>query len=860
MQLLEEIWPRAKRSITIGSHQYQTINLGSYESSEMDGIDNKYLPGPYGGYLLKFHCGSANVFHIIRNDGRSHSHSAYSSAIADLPRSGKYATDARNAFWCNNGYVGILDYKGGVTIVTMTGEKVAYYPLDIEIERVACDYPFPDGIAFYTEDNANNYNFYVFTYSSKVSERICPSGKLVQPALAVAYHDGKGFAAFIDKTLGLINSQPENDEYVTYINKFEFLPHSLQLSPHGSLIACYDDNRLFVRSAKSTDFFPPFTLKDRIGDIAFLDESTISFIAKMEGDMTKVYTFQLEQKSTAQPVELFTNCKISHLIQDYESVRFYKSYYSDSDKMNYYELHIITPLSEKIETLLKKPYVDRIELLIQAKHDFDKEDIECYKILEELRGKNQAKKKYSNDDHDELIDLITVIIDAAPHILDISNSQSLLSLAAFGKYFATNFPHEIFADCIKKMRILYNLRKCESFVTVDSDFDNIEMTDFLSYIVQLEKYELAEQISRIFNLNRSIIAENWAISMFSKFRYQSDSDSIQCLNIIVDNVLSRFEGIDLLRVARMGIFYGVDVNIIRKIIGLIGDPQVRMNFILNNKSIFQNSDEAALSDLISSKDGNAIISYICIQRMTNNAGVKSLLKSPILQELYSIFKSQEYLPGKPLGYTYVMEVDNYPAIKKFQSELVFGYRKYDVGFGLEVEHLNAARNLIGPGIWGTNTQYQIKLIEQMSQMGWAPQRRPNGDDMWKPKPTGSARKAMELAVSNGNEAVFKYIANMYEVSKVTQCWIKLTVYARERKWNELQNWTKKSQALEWETFAEVCAENGNMELAIAYIERISNNDRKIDALISFKQYDKALAIAKSSKNTQKVNMIMQMMS
>ena len=385
------------------------------------------------------------------------------------------------------------------------------------------------------------------------------------------------------------------------------------------------------------------------------------------------------------------------------------------------------------------------------------------------------------------------------------------------------------------------------------------MTDFLSYIVQLEKYELAEQIARMYNLNRSIIAENWAINMFSKLRYQTDSESLKSLDIIVDKVLARFEGIDFLRVANMGILYGVDVNIVRKIIGLIGDPQVRMNFILNNKSIFLDSNEAALNDLINSKDGNAIISYICIQRLTNNAGVKSLLKSPILQELYSIFKSQEYIMDEKPGYTRVMNVENYPAIKKFQLELIYGYRTYNKGFGLDTQHLNTARGLIGNGLWGTHTQYQIKLIDQMTQIGWTPDQRPPNNVMWRPKPACSARKVMENAVRAGNETVFKNIANMYEISKATQCWIKLTVYAKDRKWSELQNWAKRSQSLEWETFAEVCAENGNMELAATFIEKISNNERKIDAFISFRMYDKALAIAKSTKNSQKVNMIMELM-
>ncbi|KAK8866302.1 hypothetical protein M9Y10_009262 [Tritrichomonas musculus] len=863
MQFLDDTWPKAKRSYTIGNHQYQTINLGSYDSDEMDDLDNKYLPGPYGGYLLKFNTGSLNVFRIIRNDGKLHAHSAYTAAMSKIPQTGKYATSARNAFWCNNGYIGILDYKGGITIVTMNGEWVAYYPLDTEIERVACDYPFPDGIAFFTEGpsySPNSYNFYVFTYASHTSERLCPSDKFKQSAAAVAYYDGKGFVAFSDNTLGFVNPQSENGEYVTFINKFDFLPHTLQISPHGSLIACYDDLNLFVRSAKSSDFLQPVTLKNKIGDVAFLDEFTVSFIAQTANNQTCVHTFQIDKKGIDIQVDLFTNCRISHLIQNYESVRFYKTYYSQDDKINYSDLNIITPLSEKIDTLSKPPYNEKVGHLIEAKQLFDKDDIGCYKIIEELRGKDQKKKKkkYNDDDHDELVDIITVIIDAAPHILEISNAQSLLSYGAFGKYFAQDFPHETFAECVRKMRILYNLRKCESFVTVESDFDNIEMTDFLSYIVQLEKYELAEQIARMFNLNRSIIAENWAINMFSRFG-QSDPDKPLCFKVIVDDVLSRFDGIDFLRVARMAIYYNVDVNIIKKIIGLIGDPQIRMNFILNNNMIFQGTNDAQ-DDVISSKDGNAIISYLCIQRIINNTVVRSLLKSPILQELYSAFKSQEYPPDpKPPGYKKVMEIENYPSIKKFQLELIYGYRSYGSGFGLDVEHLNSARSLVGPGLWATHTNLQTKLIDQMTAIGWHPEPRPKNNIMWRPKPACSARKAMENAVFYRNEAAFKNIANMYEVSKTTQCWIKLYVLAREKRWDELAQWAKKSQALEWDTFAEVCAEHGNMELASAFIEKISNNERKIDTFIQFKMLDKALAVAKSTKNTQKISMIMQMM-
>ncbi|OHS94137.1 hypothetical protein TRFO_39692 [Tritrichomonas foetus] len=831
--MLEEIWPKSRRSIEIGNRKYQTAALYSYDTYEMDNTDTRFLPGPCGGYLIKFRAqGSQSFVDIYANNGTEHDRTSCISCTSSTN------VDIRNAFWCNNGFVGLLDYKGGVSIMTLSGEKVAYYPLKIDIDRVAADYPFNGGIAFYTE---GPYNFYIFEYTSQTSYPLCPEGKFDKSATGVAYGDGKGFVAFVDNTLAIVT-----DSEVQLINKFDFTPYVLILSPHNNLLAARDDFNLYVRSTTSNSAFPPICSKYPIGDVAFLDETTVSFVVKLEGKPT-VLTFQQGQQVS---VEFFqSKCRVSHLIQDFETVRVYRTALEDGNEFT--ELYLVTPVHDSINTLLSKPWVDRLELLLQSQRYFEQENIDSYKILEDLRGKDK--------DHDELKELVTLIMDAAPHILDTPVAEILMKNAAFGKYRLKGFNHDEFAKTIKEMQMLYNLRKHEGFVTTETDFEIFEKADFLSILVQLKKYELAEIIAQKFHLNRSIIAENWAIDMFNKYRKQVDSDSSQYSTKIL-RILQRFDQVDFLRVAEMAILYGLSEFDIRKMIACISDPQVRMNFIMKNHSIYKGTDDA-LNDVIKSKDGDAIISYLCIKRDLLPSTFGPLLASnPVLQEHYSAFKSQQYAPpNKQQGYQKVLSIESYHPIKKFQLELTHGCRA--TGYGLGREQLNVAKRYLGggPNIWSQCVDNQLALITEMENLGWSPPRRPDNDPTWRPPPTRSARFCMEKAVLDGKEAVFKKIAKQFKVSDATQCWIKMRTYAKTNRWDDLLAMSRKSQPVEWEDFVDLCAEFGNADATLTFIDKISNTEKKIDLLVFHKFYQKAAEVAKNSKNMQRYNEILSMM-
>ena len=821
---MEEVWPRQRRSFDIGNRDFQLLNLGSYDMYELNNVDNKFIPGPCGGYLLRFRPGSPSFMDIYKNDGYPHH--------ASLSCRESY----RNAFWCNNGYIGLLDFNGNVTIVSIASgecEEIARYPLKDSVERVAADYPFNGGIAFYTEP----YNFYVFEYSAQAAYLLCDDGKLTKPACAVAYGDGKGFVAFTDQTLAMIQ---DND--VQLISRLDFSPYILQLSPHGTMLAARDDYCILVRSTTSNLQFSPIRVKEALGDMAFLDEMTLSFIVKL-ANKPVTFTFQQGQQ---QIVDFFqSNANISHLIQDYESVRVYRTSTLD-DGQQVSELYLMTPVHDSIHTLLGNQYFDRINNLLQAKKYFDSENIDSYKILEELKGKDK--------EHDELSELVHVIIDAAPHILDVSAVEKLLEVAAFGKYLASDFKHEDFANCINETRLLFNLRRHEGFVTTETDFDTIDKSDFLSIMAQMQKYEVAEYVAQKYNLNKSVIAENWAVDVFSKHRPDPEYYSYPP---IVIKKLSTFDQINWLRIANIANKNNLSENDIRKMISCINDPQVRMDFIMSHINIYRNDDDA-LRDVLKSRDGDAIVSFLCISREKNPTKFVQYIKSePILQEHYSSFKSQEIKPSeKYYGYKKVLDIDTYSPYRKFQLELIHGSR----GFGLnENDEVNTARKYLGgSNIWSQCCDNQIHLIHSMVALGWQPQKQPPNEPMWRPNPSRPPRFVMERAVLEKKEDIFKKLAKTYKLSDSMQCFIRVRALAKNGRWDDLKLLTKKSQPVDWEDIAEICVENGNKEIALDFLEKMSNSDKKVDALVQFQFYQRAAEVAKSIKNMQRYNEILNM--
>lgn len=854
MDILDTVWPKSERGVNIGSHMFQIAELSSFDGYEFKQPYSEYIPGPYGGYLLKFSCGTNAFVSIYQNDGMQVFHTYCQPALSHRKFGHSTQIDPRNAFWCSDGHIGILDYLGCITIMTVQGDHVATYYLPETVERVCCDYPFTNGIAFYT---ANPYNFYVFDYSAKSSYLLCPSGTCTQEATAIAYSDGTGFVSFIDNTLGMIK-----DDGLMIINNFTFQPTKLMLSPHGSMLIAKDAYHLYVRSTNSTQYYQPVSIDPHlqdtqfIGDIAFFDETTIAYIL-CAGNHPVLF---LVQQGQSYQLDLLTNCHIYHLIQSNESVRIYKG--NGIENSEELLLYLITPQSEKILIMLDQPYVDEIETLFEAKKYYDDGKIDCFKMLEDLHGYNQdPKKKRSNEpEHDNLNELLNVIIEACPHIMQTIIAEDFLSHAAFAKYFVKDFPNDTFANCIKQMRLLYKLRKNEGFVTVQSDLENIDQNEFLSYITHLQKYELAEEYAQQFHLNRSVIAENWSIEMFRKYK-SGKQHEMDAFSKSILKILGRYSSINYLHVATVINDQNAgNESIIRQIVSMIPDPQIRMIFIFKNSSIYRNSDNEALADVLKSKDGNAIISYICLIRNKTQVRLGDFFKnSNVLQEQYSNFKSPENLPDKKGYKTVIEKIKEYPPIKKFQLELLYGYKCYGAyGFGFSSENLNEAKkNSCLP--YSKCIDDQLFLINPKNNLGAEPAPVRN-DPLFKPPPTRSPRYYMEKAIAENREDRFRMMAKKFDVKDSVQCHIKLKVYSKTKQWNRLQEMMKKKQPIEWVRFAEACAENGNMELAKEFIDKISNKEDRIDTFMSFRMYPEAFEVAKASKNQEKMEEIRQYLS
>ena len=76
-------------------------------------------------------------------------------------------------------------------------------------------------------------------------------------------------------------------------------------------------------------------------------------------------------------------------------------------------------------------------------------------------------------------------------------------------------------------------------------------------------------------------------------------------------------------------------------------------------------------------------------------------------------------------------------------------------------------------------------------------------------------------------------------------------------WEGLEMMSKRSQPLPWETFADECFSHGHSKEGLTFIDKISNNETKVNILCQYGCYDRAARIAKEKlKNDALYNEIL----
>ncbi|KAH0789332.1 putative vacuolar protein sorting-associated protein 16 [Histomonas meleagridis] len=787
---MDLIWPPETRGwIEIGTNKYQKYSLYDFNEPEFENPSNVFLPGQNGGMLLLFKASNYGKVAVFSNSG---------SPLISTTNIQIHSPLA--AFWCLNGYVGFLGYNGEVSIITLSGELYKVIEPPAPNITVLLQFSFLGGVAFY----ADNESFYVFD-SAYYGFTPLSMGKLTTNDTNVSligYNNGNGYIVYGTEMYHVTESSSK------LLGNLPFTPYFMYVSSNGQLVSVTDGKSLCTLSLDPSINFKVISTTEAITSVAFVDDSTVSFVSG-----GKLYFFQ-----NGRDPQRISDQRVFFLVQDKNSIRVFQQ---TNPTRN--ELVVITQIHQSISTLFQKSISENLEKLYNAKLYFDNENIESYKLLEEIKS--------------SLSTLIESILAAAPHILDVNVCERLFVLSSFAKYQVPSFDHNRFASTLQDIRVLNTLHLFKyGFTTLSTDFYNMDKNEFLSNLVQIQYYELANSFAKIYNLDQSIIAENWAQVMLKENRDRE-------IDLILKKV-SAYPNVDFLHLAKISKKYSLSDESIKKIVNRVRDPVDRMNFLLYELR----SDKEAISDAIQSRDGNALIIYMYTKKMTMSYNLFGNLLGSYSQlaDLYSVIKQQQERP-KPM-YEQILQIPDYPIMKGFFLELLYGSGR---AFGSNSKKiLNAIRMIDKNNVWNSILQTQMELLQLLQKLNL-------GDESKDINvPTHSARHWMSIAVAQNNESAFNKISKLYKANDRTQAWTKIKAFEQYQIWAGLEQMARRSQPLPWETFADECFSYGRQKEAMTFVDKMQNNENKVNLLIQNKCFDKAAAVAKSMKNEQLYNEVM----
>lgn len=794
---MEEIWDQEKLKqsvIRIGTGQYQRSALFDTDPEHIFTKQEKPVlyPCQYGGLLMRM--GMNGHAEIILNNGRRY----FTVLRTELK-------DIRTVFWCDEGNIGFLHYRGAITVCSTSNEILKTIPT-MDDSIIQCSYQLPTGIIFVTDKG--NVMIFESRSMSLYKYATLPTGSYVQ---SIAYADDKAFVCMGQNEIFLVTP-----EQAQPIEQLPFGAHELYVDYHCHILAATDSHNLYIRQL-DTSSRVMINSPETIYNIAFVDSQTVAFY-------TETHTLQFFKPGMKQPV--VDNATTLYIAQNTEGIRIYQE-----DKVS-----ILLPVDQTILALYQKQYNETLKNLIRAKECYDKEEIESFKLLTKIHHTVEA--------------LVLAILEAAPHILDISISEKLLVLAAFAKYQIDNFDQHKIENVNTQIRILYSLRTRGFFTILANDLMMAEPKSLLNTIIQMDNNSKSDRricyihegaaICRMIRHNPSIVAQHWANMMLSTYKASAIDTILRRLN--------NYDQIDFYRLAKSAKFYGMEKRHVKEFANFIRDPESKMNFMMNE--IQDNED--VVQDVLSCKDGNTLIQFLYMKKLFSKENVfySYISNYPILQDHYCLYK-------KYIDSTKMRMIPGYSLIKYACINLIH-FNNVPTDFGKNNAQLEAMKSQLDKSsIWHIILENHISILNKMNNSPEIRGRTFNEAPI--PSPREIIRRAIILDVKHAPDDKFNYNKFIKEVKKSMQipdrtiCWIKIRTYLELRFTKQLADMANSSQPLPWDIIANECYNAGQPDLTKIFIGKVNKLENRFNLYKDYKFYEEAAKAAKSMKNEQLAN-------
>lgn len=804
---LDLLWPPdARGSFKIGSRLYDLRKISDFQIDYITaqsqtrwfeyGQMSTWKPGPYGA------CFAEKVFSGIwfyRNDGEK---IILPSTVWETGKKTKNLSVV-DIFWCENGHIGRILTNGHVIISTTSGEKIKRIPCPDD-SGVVLSTTFMGGAAFVTQAST----FWVFDALSWTFTPMAQNKIPADPS-AIGFNNGKGFVAVKQK---LYHVDYDN------VNLIETLPmeypSQVIVSPKGDLVAVVAEKELFVLSSSHLKF-PKVSAQQNITSVAFLDDSTVCYVSGTK----------LEILTTGSQVRPFDG-ETYLVAQDPDSVRILQNGAG----------YLLTPVHDSIQKLFRSPMIERLTKLVEAKTKYDAQDPDSYNVITSLGI--------------HLEQLVVSILDALPNVTDVAVVRKMYELAAFAKYFVARFKHDIALQYKNDLDIANELRshRYKWFLTgpvFSADREN--KTNIVSVLSQLQCRNLAAVICRLYNINMSMVAESWAIDMIEQYPRDKAKD---CLDLIVKKVACH-DQVDFIRLAKRARKKNWDVETEQGLVKLERDAKKRMIYF--EKRTPGGGGEAVRQNVVDSLDGNAILTYLFLNKMRRDAKFGAWLgetiKKPFLIDQYIGYK--KYVRGNPSGIQRIRDLPIMSRETRINIEISYGWSP-GYGIGQDATFCRKLRNDFFKSDKnspiGHELERQEKLISYYSEL-YAMSK---DDISMLQYPAKSPRFLMEEALKRDNKRVFERIVDLYKVPRRVKLLVQLRTFLKLGKFLDAEKVAGQSMSPpEYEEMAYECLNFNRRKEAVAFIDRLKP-DKKFELLEKLEFWEEALERAKNMGDGQRV--------
>ena len=243
------------------------------------------------------------------------------------------------------------------------------------------------------------------------------------------------------------------------------------------------------------------------------------------------------------------------------------------------------------------------------------------------------------------------------------------------------------------------------------------------------------------------------------------------------------------------------------------------------------------------KDGSAYLKHIFFKRFTSITDRQKLNFINTPTALDQAISFQRFISVK------LLEECNVPQNKLFELLAIHTCPPDD--FGRSPDHLSRVSRCLEK-----NSQHYLDAINKQISVDELLKDLPSGpSEINGTGPAPSPRTIMERALVKKNEALFKKVAKIYNISDAAKAFIKLKTFIKYKDLNEQIEpfCSDVSSKMPLAALADICYGAGYKKAAFLLIDKMSNDEKKLDKLVAFEMYPYAAKLAHKLKNVELAN-------